>query len=94
MYDPAIATEHNELVSVEHGSHVDVCGHFRHRPIAWTYVGNSSKTNGNPQKRSIDKIKFKSLLESLKLVACYSNMCEASQKQANVRMSKPSSNLC
>jgi hypothetical protein len=28
MYDPAIATVHHELVSVERGSQVDVCGHF------------------------------------------------------------------
>ena len=30
MYDPAIATVHHELVSVERGSQVDVCGHFSH----------------------------------------------------------------
>jgi hypothetical protein len=30
MCDPAIATVHPELVSVERGSQVDVCGHFPH----------------------------------------------------------------
>jgi hypothetical protein len=55
MYDPAIATVHHKLVSVERGSHFDVCGHFSHKSIAWTYVGNSSKTNGNPQKDRLTK---------------------------------------
>jgi hypothetical protein len=30
MYDPAIATVHHELVSVDRGSQIDVCGHFSH----------------------------------------------------------------
>jgi hypothetical protein len=30
MYDPAIATVHHELMSVERGNQVDVCGHFSH----------------------------------------------------------------
>ena len=33
MYDPAIATVHHELVSVERGSQVDVCGHFPHTSL-------------------------------------------------------------
>jgi hypothetical protein len=33
MYDPTIATVHHELVSVERGSQVDVCGHFSHMNI-------------------------------------------------------------
>jgi hypothetical protein len=33
MYDPAIATEHHELVSVERGSHIDVCGHSEHMSL-------------------------------------------------------------
>jgi hypothetical protein len=30
MYDPAIATVHPELVSVDRGSHINVGGHFSH----------------------------------------------------------------
>ena len=33
MYDPTIATVHHELVSVERGSQVDVCGHFSHMSL-------------------------------------------------------------
>jgi hypothetical protein len=51
MYDPAIATAHYELVSVERGSQVDVCGHFfAYESIARTYASNSLKTNGNVRK--------------------------------------------
>ena len=62
MYDPAIATVHPGLVSVDRGSQVDVCGHFSHMNLYHEPMHVNIESVRKFTKRSIEKVEFKPIL--------------------------------